>query len=346
MVLARADPQQPLHQVLSDGFSSKPSRELTSNELAIIGFAAGAAYGVTSVVVGQPLDTVKTTMQAQPGSLRSGIGQVTLQILKSNGLSGLYRGGLPIAIGGALFRSAQFGFYESTLSRLRQHTPAARFGFLDWQIFVAGLAGGVARGVVEAPFEYIKVRRQVNQQWSFHLLYEGSAVTIGRNALMFGAFSIYRDVVPSFFPGGLSPFWLGAVSSNLAWLTIWPLDVIKSQVQSGNYPGWSAGALLKEAARTGSLFRGVMPGLLRSTIANGSAMVVYKEIEKSLQVQLLEIRGHHGHGERFKGSNLRPGHLDDMAGPLLPWAIWLDSTAGDPFLPTHLDRMAIATAQM
>ena len=32
-------------------------------------------------------------------------------------------------------------------------------------------------------------------------------------------------------PGGLGPFWTGAICANLAWLTIWPIDVVKSQVR-------------------------------------------------------------------------------------------------------------------
>ncbi len=41
------------------------------------------------------------------------------------------------------------------------------------------------------------------------------------------------------FPSNLPPFLLGAVAANLAWLTIWPIDVIKSQIQSGRFEGLS-----------------------------------------------------------------------------------------------------------
>eukprot|EP00439_Symbiodinium_sp_Y106_P053143 s1271_g7.t1 len=42
----------------------------------------------------------------------------------------------------------------------------------------------------------------------------------------------------------------------------------------------SCWTLLTEAARTGLLFRGLAPGLLRSTLANGTAMVAYKKATK------------------------------------------------------------------
>ena len=80
--------------------------------------------------------------------------------------------------------------------------------------------------------------------------------------------------------GGLSPFWTGAICSNLAWLTIWPIDVVKSQIQSGKlqYVNKSFTFLLYDNIKSGLLFRGIMPGLLRSFIANGCSMVVYNKV--------------------------------------------------------------------
>eukprot|EP01083_Nonionella_stella_P103991 297559_1 len=91
----------------------------------VITFLAGASYGMTAVFIGQPLDTIKTRMQglkninananakakakanptaAATTATRSksaqSAAQVFWELYGSEGIRGLYRGGLPLVIGG------------------------------------------------------------------------------------------------------------------------------------------------------------------------------------------------------------------------------------------------------
>lgn len=254
--------------------------------LSMDNFIAGYAYGVTSVIVGQPLDTMKTRMQAL--GLKSA-SQTAAAILKQDGVAGLYRGGLPLFVGGGLIKSAQFGVYESVIALEKKYfgectAENSLFGVFNPQVITAGFAGGVGRGLVEGPFEYIKTRRQVNQPWLLKEVFTGSGATMIRNSFLFCFFMVYVDLSKQLVPGGgLGPFWTGAICSNLAWLTIWPLDVTKSQVQSGKFPGRSFGSLLLGNIRTGNIFRGLLPGLTRSFIANGCSMEVYNLVLKKLK---------------------------------------------------------------
>eukprot|EP00808_Paulinella_micropora_P010088 g19209.t1 len=256
-------------------------RSICTMEEALIKFAGGLNFGFVSVIVGQPLDTIKTRRQAV--SPNTSAIQDGLQLFRREGIRGLYRGGLPLFIGGGLMRSAQFGVNDLALKHIRQTLPPYKVaGFIDYQIVLAGVCGGIGRGLVEGPFEFMKVRRQTEQAWKFSEIYKGSSTTMFRNMFLFSSFVLYIDFSKQLIPGGLSPFWTGAICANLAWFTIWPLDVVKSQLQSGKYGNKGTRALLVDVIKSGQLYKGLMPGLARSTMTNGIAMVALKETERVL----------------------------------------------------------------
>ena len=250
---------------------------------AVVTLAPGAAYGFVSVLVGQPLDTIKTTMQARTG--QTSMIKTGREIFAANGIRGLYRGGIPPFLGGAIFRSCQFSFYNTALQLLRSSDlPQVKYGPFDYQVILAGMAGGFGRGIAEGPFDYVKVRQQVGGHWSLREVYKGTGITMTRNIGLFAYFAFYIDLSKYCTNGeGLSPFWTGALCANAAWLCIWPLDVVKSRTQSGLFEGYTFRQHIREAARSGVLFRGLLAGLGRSTLANGSAMVAYKYSQTKLE---------------------------------------------------------------
>ena len=62
-----------------------------------ITFASGAAYGMTTVAVGQPFDTIKTVVQSSGESTVAATRKV---IAESGVIKGLWRGSLPLVLGG------------------------------------------------------------------------------------------------------------------------------------------------------------------------------------------------------------------------------------------------------
>ena len=256
-----------------------------------ISFVSGFVYGLTSVIVGQPLDTIKTrlqTMQSIDSTKSLNSYAVGRDIFKTEGIKGLYRGGMSLVIGGGFIRSAQFGVNSLVITKLREEYGITKeedkvFKIFDPQVVVAGLFGGIARGVVEGPFEFIKVRRQVHESWNFTQIYKGSGATIIRNTFLFGSFVVYIDISKKVID--LSPFMLGAITSSMAWITVWPLDVAKTQLQSGQYKNKSLIYLVRDIFTKGLMFRGLMPGILRSSISNGCSMVMLKETEKFLEAK-------------------------------------------------------------
>mmetsp|Transcript_42637 Transcript_42637/g.43197 ORF Transcript_42637/g.43197 Transcript_42637/m.43197 type:complete len:143 (-) Transcript_42637:331-759(-) len=114
-----------------------------------ITFIAGASYGFTTVLVGQPLDTIKTRMQGMPSTAKRSMMVVGKELFYREGVRGLYRGGLPLLLGGSLMRSAQFGVSGKARDVLRSSNLPQHmiWGMFDYQVVLAGLAGGLGRSV-------------------------------------------------------------------------------------------------------------------------------------------------------------------------------------------------------
>jgi len=115
---------------------------------------------------------------------------------------------------------------------------------------------------------------------------QGFGATIVRNSGLFSGFVIYMDIFQQIEENrGMTatPFFRAGVCANLAWLTIWPLDVIKTRRQSGKYNDRSLAWLLRDIIQKGDMYRGLSLGLLRSFIANGASMEVYTIVERELR---------------------------------------------------------------
>ena len=249
----------------------------------LLSFVPGSAYGLTSVIVGQPMETIKTLTQVKKKNVS--ILSVIKDLNSKDGLLGFYRGGWPMFIGGTICRSAQFGFYSTSLNFLESNYGKFNiiFELIDPQVILAGFCGGIGRGLVEGPFEYIKVKRQLGIPWKLNELASGIGICTMRDAWLFAFFAFYIDISKKIFDNSLGNFLTGGICANLAWLSIWPLDVIKTQRQSGLYHGKSSFQLLSIAFSTGIAFRGLVPGLLRSFISNGLSLEAYHFVKDKMQ---------------------------------------------------------------
>mmetsp|Transcript_8430 Transcript_8430/g.18926 ORF Transcript_8430/g.18926 Transcript_8430/m.18926 type:complete len:194 (+) Transcript_8430:478-1059(+) len=191
-------------------------------------------------------------------------------------------------------RSAQFGVYNSVVPTLESHygpTPPSAYylGCVNPHVVFAGWCGGIGRGLVEGPFEMVKVRRQLVSGWKFGDVFQGFGATLFRNSFLFSSFVIYMDILKQQLHQHdmtLSPFLKAGLCANLAWFSVWPLDVVKTRRQSGKYEGRSLVWLLKDAMRKGDMYRGLSAGMLRSFIANGVSMEVYTAVERELKKKL------------------------------------------------------------
>ncbi|XP_037956919.1 solute carrier family 25 member 45-like isoform X1 [Teleopsis dalmanni] len=171
-------------------------------------FVAGCFGGACGVLVGHPLDTIKTWQQASNTSVPSAMRQI---YLRNNGLNGFYRGMFfPFVTTGAI-NSILFGIYGNHLRQLRHvcHSDYQREQLEYQNMFVAGSIAGFAQSFIACPIELIKVRLQT------HCFYNEYVYGMRRTPWgMFrkivqtdGISGIYRGLVPMMcrdvFPYGI-----------------------------------------------------------------------------------------------------------------------------------------------
>mmetsp|Transcript_62852 Transcript_62852/g.123478 ORF Transcript_62852/g.123478 Transcript_62852/m.123478 type:complete len:306 (-) Transcript_62852:65-982(-) len=276
----------------------------------LMGSLSGLAFGLISPLASMPFDVMKTKMQAEPRFAGKGLQEVAATVYATEGAAGFYRGMLPIVLSTGLQKSALFAAYSgsrrwcetSGLPWLVDPLPGT--GGLSPSILVGGLAAGTARAAVETPFELAKVRTQTGGSFrvasqggavlslgQLRELYTGATATWARGTVMLTSFFVLCDYSGKAFPDLfaqplLGGFLKGGVCATLAWGVAWPLEVVKSRVQSvagkGPRPAGGGGgtlAVLGGLVREGGvlgLYRGFLPGALRSFVANGAGMAVYQ----------------------------------------------------------------------
>lgn len=259
-----------------------------------IGLGVGVLYGVTSVAVGHPFDTVKTKMQGQRGYESASMIKTIVRIFKTQGVIGFYRGSIPVLWGSGIYRSTQFGVFESVYTILDNpfcKTEIPLTAGLQVRVIIAGMCGSTARAVIESPLELAKIRRQTQQSWTFRGLYQGFGVmwlrTLGLMTTYFILIDTQRRHFPQVFDQSVfGPFLVSGVSATLAWWIVWPLEYMKTQVQADygeKMPVWKRIRLvLKQKGGFFGLYRGIGPGTIRSFISNGTSMIVMSNAQKKV----------------------------------------------------------------
>lgn len=126
-------------------------------------FIAGWIGGASSVVVGHPLDTVKTRLQAGQGYKNTL--HCVLTIYRKESVAGFFKGlSFPLA-SITLYNSVVFGFFSNSqrlISKLRHGDGRHPCGMLD--LTVASMLTGLVSVVLGAPVDLVKIRLQMQTQ--------------------------------------------------------------------------------------------------------------------------------------------------------------------------------------
>jgi solute carrier family 25 carnitine/acylcarnitine transporter 20/29 len=252
----------------------------------------GVTYGISNVLVGHPLDTIKTKMQVlheyKSHSMFSSIKNLFLK----EGIKGFYKGVVPPLIGGSIFRAVQFGVFEAFYTKWEDN-KSMRYKIpytmgLELRILCAGIASGTARSMIECPFEYSKVQGQTNQKWQLKNIYHGfSSLWIRTTGLMTSYFCLVdffrRNTNAYKHDYGL--FFMNGLCATMGFALFWPFEVAKNIIQSSHSKTSIYQIIKKQVNDHGlreGLYKGSLPGLSSVFIRNGASMIIMIHAQKLL----------------------------------------------------------------
>lgn len=247
---------------------------------------------------GQPMDTLKVRMQTQPTIYKSII-QSTKKTIVEEGITALWKGAVPTAMGMAAENAMAFGVNEA----LKRTFPDDNDGHTNGgekrpnllKPFAMGLITGCCSAMVLLPSEIVKAKTQVAEGVSSGDIYKkmmkkqgvkslfvGLDSQLARDgsfyAVFFGGYEMFcytfRTLFPS-MPDELNYFMSGGFAGMLGWAVAMPFDVPKTNVQS-RWDTKVVGSYIPEMIRIGKergirgFYSGLGPTLVRAFPANAA----------------------------------------------------------------------------
>lgn len=254
------------------------------------GFVAGSIAGMAGVVVGHPFDTIKVRLQTSQAY--KGVTHCATLIFTKEGPTAFYKGMIAPMASATLMNAVFFGVYTSFLQTIDDDmdTPKIRSTWL------AGTVSGFLAGCISGPTELIKCRLQVSEgkvrmsnietirnilnNDGIRGMGRGLGVTIFRETISCGIyFSTYEVLIqvmrgPNKSIQELSPLHLvlaGGISGMTSWGLNYPVDVVKSKVQTDGAQGprlyktsLCAARDLRALAGIPGFYKGVSATLIRA----------------------------------------------------------------------------------
>ncbi|KAK0665613.1 putative mitochondrial carnitine carrier [Cercophora samala] len=277
-------------------------------------FVAGGFGGVCAVVVGHPFDLVKVRLQtAEKGVYSSAIDVVKKSVAKDGLKRGLYAGVSAPLVGVTPMFAVSFWGYDLGKDIVRATSTVSPDGNLSIaQISAAGFFSAIPMTAITAPFERVKVIlqvqgqkqlapgekpkysggmdvvRQLYREGGLRSVFRGSAATLARDgpgsAAYFAAYEYCKraltpkDPVTGEASGKLSLTAItcaGAAAGVAMWIPVFPIDTVKSRLQTAEGNVTIGGVVKGLYAKGGykAFFPGFGPALARAVPANAATFL-------------------------------------------------------------------------
>lgn len=268
---------------------------------------AGTAGGIAQVLVGQPFDTTKVRIQTSPTPITAK--EVITNLLKKEGPVAFYKGTLTPLVGVGACVSLQFGVNEAMKRFFHYKNPKSSHTLTLPQYYACGFIGGLSNSFLASPIEHVRIRLQTQTASGSGATFKGPLDLIkqlkANGALMRGLgttavreshgcgiyFLTYEALIARQIHKGIPraeiPAWklctYGAISGTSLWLMVFPIDVIKSVMQTDNLKDPKFGNNMFAVARNmykqygiSSFFKGFGPIMVRAAPANAATFATFE----------------------------------------------------------------------
>ncbi|KAL6065096.1 Solute carrier family 25 member 45 [Balamuthia mandrillaris] len=282
---------------------------------------------MAGVCAGHPFDTVKVRLQAQYGAQRllyAGLGECVRSTWRAEGLVGFYKGMLTPMLGSSVVASVLFGSFSITTRAVSGFDDVNLLSLP--QIFLAGGLCSFFVSNFNTPIDLVKSRLQIQRRiaasssihggggvWyngPWHCvkhtlktegvtgLWRGWTATVLRDcfslSMYLGSYHWMRRTfgqsTNSVFSNMIVQLCIGGVAGCLGWATAYPLDVVKTRLQTQQSQRYSGiyDCALQTLNRGGlkEFYRGLTPTLLRAFPVNAVMLLAYELGSQLIQEQL------------------------------------------------------------
>lgn len=207
------------------------------------GYVGGFMSGIAQTLIGHPLDTLKTWSQ-----------NTNLVNQPRRTFLNMWRGIQYPMVQLPIVCSVSFGLYENIYKATNDR-------------ITAGMMSGLIRTVIISPLEYYKINLQQQIKPVWRESYKNmSVVALKEMPSATVYYTTYHYLKEKEYPILLS----GSIAGVSSWFSIYPLDTIKTRLQSG------LAKSVREAIRQRNLWSGLHLCLGRAFITNGIGFYVYE----------------------------------------------------------------------
>lgn len=280
---------------------------------------AGMTQATLVTITGYPFDLVKTRMQAVS---YNNAWECLKDVVKKDGLKGLYRGSAMPWVSHMIKRPAQFPVSEYLKKRYKTDDSLHSIR----NNYIIGASCGIIGPLFGTPLQVVKVGMQTSSSSSYTSsisyakeqiktggvkgLYKGFIPTVIKDSVFGGSFvgTYYtlRDHIGT--DSWMKNFFNGATAHCVTWFMFIPIDYVKTNIQRSKTksktdsklgtkigsklgtkirinPKKTISTVIKEGYKKGGIrifWKGVIPACLRTIPVSGVAMTGYEMVRKQL----------------------------------------------------------------